>query len=99
MQTNASNETLKVTGVTELTALSAREVKENITAAFSPELVNLDFDASQMEFLDSSGLGTLISLQKLAALRNGSFRLISPTPSAIQILELTRLHRVFQIVS
>jgi anti-sigma B factor antagonist len=49
-------------------------------------------------FLDSCGLGALISLHKTACTRNGAVRLLNPTPPVQQILELTRLHRVFEIV-
>jgi len=51
-----------------------------------------------MTFLDSSGLGTLISLHKTLRARNGTVRLLKPAPNVQQILELTRLHRVFEIV-
>ena len=51
-----------------------------------------------VRFLDSSGLGALISASRLVAERGGRFRLIAPTPPVLQILELTRMHRIFEIV-
>jgi len=39
-----------------------------------------------------------VALQKTAAERQGRIRLLNPTPRVQQILELTRLHRVFEIV-
>ncbi|GAA5482028.1 STAS domain-containing protein [Haloferula sargassicola] len=99
MHTESRADTLHVTGVTELTAGSAREVKDQVRLRLTDGLDNIDFDASVLEFLDSSGLGALISMQKLAQERGGKLRLLSPTPPATQVLELTRLHRVFEIVS
>ena len=55
-------------------------------------------DLSQTRFVDSSGLGMLIALHKTMVGRGGSVRILNPTPSVQQILELTRLHRVFEIV-
>ncbi|MBB5350884.1 anti-sigma B factor antagonist [Haloferula luteola] len=98
MHTEATGDTLRVSGITELTAGSARDVKDEIRSRLENHVIHIDFDASALSFLDSSGLGTLISLQKLAAERQGHFRLLAPTPPAMQVLELTRLHRVFEIV-
>jgi anti-sigma B factor antagonist len=99
MKINPHEDTLSITGVTELTATTARDVKSKVKGYFGKDLVNIDFDASGITFLDSSGLGTLISLLKLAQERGGQFRLISPPPAALQVIELTRLHRVFNIDS
>lgn len=98
MNIDINDDTLRITGVTELTAASARELKEQVASRFADGLRHIDFDGSSLQFLDSSGLGALISMLKMANLRGGSFRLLAPTATAIQLLELTRLHRVFEIV-
>jgi anti-sigma B factor antagonist len=58
----------------------------------------IESDLSQTMFLDSCGLGALISLHKTTCSRNGLVRLINPTPPVQQILELTRMHRIFELV-
>ncbi|MFN5833337.1 MAG: STAS domain-containing protein [Akkermansiaceae bacterium] len=98
MNIETNEETLRITGVTELSAASARALKEQVAARFIKEMRHIDFDASSLQFLDSSGLGALISMLKMTTLHGGNFRLLAPTPPVIQILELTRLHRVFEIV-
>lgn len=90
--------TLIVSAVRELTAGTASEAKAKIRIRFSADLKDIDFDCSSLDFLDSSGLGALISVQKLALERGGKFRLLAPRPGILQVLELTRLHRVFEIV-
>jgi anti-sigma B factor antagonist len=87
-----------VTGLVELVAANAAQVRDEIRAALPATTVNLDVDLSALTFLDSSGLGTLISLHKTLRSRNGTVRLLKPAPAVRQILELTRLHRVFEIV-
>ncbi len=59
---------------------------------------NIEIDLSQTSFVDSCGLGTLIALHKTACSRRGMVRLLNPTPPVQQILELTRMHRIFEIV-
>ena len=56
---------------------------------------NIDF--SKCNFIDSTGLGTLISIHKKCMKLNGSFKLFAVNnPSVIKIFELTRLNSVFQ---
>jgi len=93
------SQTTVVTGLTELVAANAANVRDEIRAALPATTICLDLDLSAMTFLDSSGLGTLISLHKTLRSRNGTVRLLKPAPNVLQILELTRLHRVFEIVN
>lgn len=99
MNIETNDKRLKVSGVQELSALNARELKTEVMKNFADGMISIDFDASELGFIDSSGLGALISLQKATSLRSGSLRIISPSEQAQQILELTRLHRVFEIVA
>ena len=96
---NKDSQTTVVTGMLELVAANAAQVRDEIRAALPPTCINLDLDLSSLSFLDSSGLGALISLHKTLRSRNGSVRLIKPATNIQQILELTRLHRVFEIIS
>lgn len=91
--------TLAVSGLQELVAANAAQVRDEIRAALKPTTTQLDLDLSGVTFLDSGGLGTLISLQKSLRARNGTVRLLNPSPNARQLLELTRLHSVFDILS
>ena len=96
---NKDSQTTVVTGMQELVAANAAQVRDEIRAALPPTCINLDLDLSSLSFLDSSGLGALISLHKTLRSRNGTVRLIKPADNIQQILELTRLHRVFEIIS
>ena len=91
-------ETLNVGEVKELSAANANAFKDEVRRAMREPLKNIEIDLSQAMFLDSCGLGALISVQKIACSRNGLVRLINPTPAVRQILELTRMHRIFEVV-
>ncbi len=55
-------------------------------------------DFSDTTFIDSVGLGCLVSLLKRAASRDGAkVVLCSLTPQVTQIFEMTRLYRLFDV--
>jgi anti-sigma B factor antagonist len=91
-------QTLSITGLSELSAANAVAFRDQTRAALTDQIKTLDVDMSLTRFVDSSGLGALISVHKTLVSRGGTVRILNPTPTAQQILELTRLHRVFEIV-
>ena len=98
MKVQIQGTTLVLSELPELSAATATEFKSQTREAFTPLLRDLDVNLAGVRFLDSSGLGALISACRLATERGGRFRLIAPTPPVLQILELTRMHRIFEIV-
>lgn len=98
MRMHCQDKTLALGGITELNGANSGALRDEARAALTSEVATIDVDLSQTRFVDSSGLGALIALHKTMCARGGNVRIIDPTPSAQQILELTRLHRVFEIV-
>ncbi len=98
MKVQMQGDTLTITGIKELGAANSNSFRDQVRAALRDEHKNLEIDLSQTMFVDSCGLGALISLHKTACSRNGLVRLLNPTPPVHQILELTRMHRIFEIV-
>ena len=54
-------------------------------------------DLREVSFVDSAGLGALVRLYKRVRIGEGDVRLARVSPNIMQILELTRLNRVFDI--
>jgi anti-sigma B factor antagonist len=96
---NRDARTFIVTGLPEVTAVNALHLCQAIRPALPPACTLLEIDLSATAFMDSSGLGTLISLHKTLRSRNGCVRLLKPSPNIRHLLELTQLHRIFEIVS
>jgi anti-sigma B factor antagonist len=94
-----SSVVLQVTGPGELNASNATPFREQVRSALRAEHSQIDLDFSGTRFVDSSGLGALISLHKTMCSRQGRVRVVNPTPQVQQILELTRMHRLFEIVT
>lgn len=98
MTIETQQQTLLLSHVRELTAANARDCKERVSKLISTEICHIDFDGSSLQFVDSSGLGALLSMQKLASSYGGKFQLRSPSPQVMQILKLTQLQRVINIL-
>jgi anti-sigma B factor antagonist len=99
MNSSAEESLLRIQGPDELNATNATLFRDQVRASIQPRHLQLDLDFSSTRFVDSSGLGALISLHKLMCLRQGRVRVVNPTPQVLQILELTRMHRLFEIAT
>ena len=99
MKVEANGETLNVSGIKELGAANSQNFRDEVKVALSDNQKNIHIDLSETLFVDSCGLVALISLHKTTCNRNGTVRLLNPTPPVQQILELTRMYRIFEIVN
>ena len=102
MEIQRHNGTLSVGVIRELTAANARALRHEVCARIEPELNVIEIDLSESTVVDSCGLAALVSVFKEAneKEKNGgiSIRLLNPQPQVRQMLELTRLHHLFEIV-
>ena len=55
------------------------------------------FNFSQCDFIDSTGLGALVSIYKKCAEKDGSVKLKSLKPDVEKLFKLTRMDKVFEI--
>ena len=98
MKVQTRGESINISGLKELGATNANLFRDQVRATMTDAQKCIEVDLSETMFIDSCGLGALIALQKTCSNRNGAVRLLNPTPPVQQILELTRMHRVFEIV-
>jgi len=103
LKISLSDEILKVSQVDTLGAANFEAFREAVQAALpSSSLQAIEIDLSQAQRVDSYGLGALIAVHKCAANHNGNgavpVRLLNPPQPVQQLLELTCLHRTFEIV-
>ncbi len=80
-----------------LDSSSAKKFK----AAFEPLAktghVCFVINLSDVEFIDSAGLGVMVSALRKVNKKGGDVKLAEPRDSVRMLLELTRLHQVFDI--
>ena len=80
-----------------LDAHNSGDLKNQMLKLFEEGKNNLVVDLQAVRFVDSSGLGALVSGFKNASSRNGSLKLSGLQLQVKSMFELTRLHRVFEI--
>lgn len=83
-----------------LSAVSVDSFKDQFVRWWdgAQEIRNVVMDLAKVEFMDSSGLGTLIALLKRVAERGGDLKLCCIQKKVRLVFEITRAHRVFEIL-
>ena len=80
-----------------LDAHNANDLKTELLALFEQGKKSILINLQDVRFIDSSGLGALVSGFKNAITNQGSLKLAGLQPQVKSMFELTRLHRVFDI--
>lgn len=92
VQTTIDDDRVTATVAGEVDADNCGQLEAAVREALGTEHSNLLVEASQLSFLDSSGISTMLQLRNLVVEeRNGSFRLCDPTPVVRRTLEITGL--------
>jgi anti-sigma B factor antagonist len=99
MKIETEGNRIRVSNIPELNAVNAPDFRDKVRSAMPQYLESIEVDMAQTRFVDSSGLGALFALYK--ATREGrtkaTLRILNPSPSILQLLELTQIHLLFEI--
>lgn len=79
-----------------LDASSAEGFKAEICGLIDSGSSHIILDLSQIEFMDSSGLGAIVACLKHMG-GNGSIELANPRDPVMKVLRLTRMNKVFTV--
>ncbi|HWA10528.1 MAG TPA: STAS domain-containing protein [Opitutaceae bacterium] len=91
---------LSISEIPELTAVNSADFREEVHSSLQPEFpAVIEIDLSDTRFVDSSGLGALFALYRTIG-EDGAvvLRLLNPKPEIQQLLELTQMQELFEIV-
>lgn len=72
-------------------------LKEQIKKQFEKEKTAVHLNLSEVEFINSSGLGALVSIMKEVRLRKGRLTLSNLASYVQEIFEITQLSHIFEI--
>ena len=97
LKTENGGATLAFTLRGSLDLATAPTVRAALSEATETSSHDLIIDLTQLEFLDSTGLGVLIGAHRRAAERGGSFRLIVSDGPISRLLNITGLIGVFAV--
>ncbi len=96
------NDGFVVAGIIEsdrLTAAVADDVKSELTNIVSESKSKVILNLSNIKFIDSTGIGVLISALKTARQSDTSFVLCAIQKDVMSLLSLMKLDKVFEICS
>lgn len=79
-----------------LDASSAKEFKREVAPVLEENRM-LVFDLSELQFVDSSGLGAILSCLRQLNASGGDLKLCGMTKAVRALFELVRMHRIFDI--
>ncbi len=80
-----------------LDANTGKQLKEKIQGMVDKDDKLIVLNLSGVDFIDSSGLGGLVACYRLASKAGGDIRLCCLQETVRSLMELTRLHRLFEI--
>jgi anti-sigma B factor antagonist len=70
-----------------------REAMQSVSSNYNTIVI----DMGPLNFVDSSGLGALLSCLRAMGVKNGHLRLFGMTKPVKALFELVRMHRIFTI--
>jgi anti-sigma B factor antagonist len=86
---------LRVTGEVDLH--TAPRLRQQLVDLMDDGKLELVVDLTPTEFLDSTGIGTLVAILKSVRTRGGDLALVCPAGHIRRVLELVGLHLAFRI--
>ena len=98
LKTSVNDRKLSATvQVSRLDAAIARDFKAGVDAAWTAGVNQVEINMAAVDFVDSSGVGALLSVYRKLPQGAGVTRLTHVKPGVQAVLELLRLHRVFEL--
>ncbi len=73
--------------------------KKAVIASLSPAVAHVLVDLSRSDFVDSSGLGTLVGLKMRTNQIKARLTLINPSPQVLEVLVMSKLNEIFEIAT
>ena len=87
--------TVKVDG--DIDVNSVRQLRKSLEESIEKDKPSITLDCKKLNYIDSTGLGVLVSLLKQVQQYEGSIRIIALKPYLNKIFEVTGLTNIFDI--
>ncbi len=81
----------------DLDSFSVSNLKERFNRLFDEGVYNIVVDLSNVGFMDSAGLGQLVSGLKMCFHHSGNLMLVGANESIKNLLQITKLDTVFRV--
>lgn len=95
-----TNNTMTVKLNEDIDHNNAFGIRERVDAEINKRPVkNLVFDFSEVEFMDSSGIGMILGRYKLLSSLGGYVYINNPTSQVMKIIEVAGINRIIPVVN
>jgi anti-sigma B factor antagonist len=81
----------------EVDSYNAPKLREKMVALIDEGNSDVILNLTDVDYIDSTGLGALVAGLKRATERGGSVRIICPNPAILKVFQITSLVKVFTI--
>ncbi|MCS5733829.1 STAS domain-containing protein [Herbiconiux daphne] len=88
------DDTVIVRGDGRLNMVSGPVLRETVTKCIATGRPRVVVDMSRIQFMDSSGLGALISCLKSAREASGELRIVAPSSQVSMVLKLSKVDSI-----
>ena len=79
----------------DLDVLGAPELRQGVVTALNDGIREMILDVSELDFVDSFGIGVIVGALKRVRQRGGELLLVCPAPRIRRVFELCDLDRIF----
>ncbi|KHE72222.1 STAS domain-containing protein [Halobacillus sp. BBL2006] len=86
--------TMKLAG--DIHVEEATQMREKLLSSYEEGFIDFDIDFSRVSFIDSAGLGVLVTIHKRVLQQQGQLIIRGAKDSILEIFTITRLTRVFK---
>jgi anti-sigma B factor antagonist len=90
-------ESVSVVIIGDIEMITIKEFKEKLLQLGQSTEKDIDIDLSNVEYIDSSGVGVLISLLKMQKKKNKNLRIEKVSDKVLSVLKLSSLADVFNL--
>ncbi len=98
LQTKVEGDVIHIyMNVARLDASAATALKEQLQFTLDPAVKRAEVDLDGLKFIDSSGIGLLLSIYRKLPHEGAEVLLRNVDPAVLSVLELLRLHRIFKV--
>jgi anti-sigma B factor antagonist len=80
-----------------LTSGESTTIREKVDQAIAAGHLNVIFDLTHVEYLDSTGLGGMVICYTTLKRHGGALKLVNPNKRNVELLALTKLHTIFEV--
>ncbi len=81
----------------DIEMMSIKDFKQKLMDVGQNRDVDIDLDLSNVDYIDSSGVGVLISLLKLQKKKGKLLNISKVSPKVLNVLKLSSLSEVFKL--